>query len=1197
MENTRNLVAKVACAAKEYSPGRISSSPLLGFGSPSILRRPLRAVSQPSSTNFLNLNLAFKKSRSAPSSRDSQQSDASARRLWSDKITLRIRSVVAILAMVLLVSHFANRSSQPLHRPVSRTVYKPVVLQEPLSGSVDEASVADFEERISFTVPHSISSISIAGDRIRHWTEGGFEVLHILGDVRVKQASFAASAGEAILWVEIPEDKNDPTATHRVHVYLENNVDVSLSTQDNNQPVDRIKDRAWFGRLKTAGTVDLSRATSPLTGAPPAIIENARLARSQNSNGSIQQASFFAIPIDQNGNSRRNDGLVWVEDNRAENSVFAQRPQTVVNPQTGQLQTIVPDVQAPATPDFQPGSPYSSPGQPNVNRSPFRIDVVPRDPTIGMNFKNFINPANPNERVSIATGGVRLSIDSAAIADAEIFQGDGDRKLYVLADNVVAWQLTLPDGSQRNQLYLEGDVVFSKGSRVINARQMYYDVETQQGTILKADMRTTASGVNGPVRIKADVIQQLDENRLNAFGAAMTTSRLGVPRYWLQSESIGLQQVAPAQPGLVFDPANGVASSRLTDGLGGLADLEEPESQYVVDGQRNRIYFGGVPVFAWPRIRTSLNDPTLYLESFNINNDRIFGTQIRTGWNLHQLLGLQRPEGTRWIGKLDYLSERGLGFGTESEYQRDGFLGVPGQVAGRYESWFINDRGTDFLGRDRVALTPEEEFRGRSVLNHRHNFGPGYQLRAEFGYISDRNFLEQFYEREWDTYKDATTGFWLERNVGTRSFNLTGDLQVNRFFTQTSGLKFDQFTLGQPILNNRAIWHAHHHAGYQRIRQASTPTDPVDAAKFDPLAWEANVDGFTAGTRQEIDFPMQIGPVKLVPYLLGDISYWQEALDGNDLLRTYGQTGVRASLPMWRVDPSIKSVLWNVDGLAHKISLDVDAFFAEASQDLDELALYDPLDDDAQEHFRRRFAFDTFGIVPGLNVPLRFDERNFAFRSGVQGNVTGPREIADDLMAVKLGARQKWQTKRGLPGRQRIVDWITFDTQAILYPKANRDNFGSDFGNLDYDFRWYVGDRLSLVSDGYFDFFSQGLRTASFGANISRPEVGNVYVGFRTIEGPISSNILSAALTYRMSDQWGVEAGGQIDFGETGTIGQSLSLVHIGESFLWQFGFNFDHSRNNLGVRFGFEPRFTKRPRLFRPGGVPVGPAGAKWLE
>ena len=184
-----------------------------------------------------------------------------------------------------------------------------------------------------------------------------------------------------------------------------------------------------------------------------------------------------------------------------------------------------------------------------------------------------------------------------------------------------------------------------------------------------------------------------------------------------------------------------------------------------------------------------------------------------------------------------------------------------------------------------------------------------------------------------------------------------------------------------------------------------------------------------------------------------------------------------------------------------------------------------------------------------------------------------------------------------MPGRERIVDLVSFDTQVMYFPKDQRDNFGADFGMLDYDFRWHIGDRVSLVSDGYADFFSQGLRTISVGAYAERPEVGSVYLGYRMIEGPISSNIVSASAIYRMSDKWGLKAGAQVDFGETGTIGQRLGFVYIGESFLYEFGFNYDASRDNLGFRFGFEPRFIGKPRMFRPGNVSIPPAGSRWLE
>ena len=86
--------------------------------------------------------------------------------------------------------------------------------------------------------------------------------------------------------------------------------------------------------------------------------------------------------------------------------------------------------------------------------------------------------------------------------------------------------------------------------------------------------------------------------------------------------------------------------------------------------------------------------------------------------------------------------------------------------------------------------------------------------------------------------------------------------------------------------------------------------------------------------------------------------YWGHDLSGNDVTRLYGQAGVRASLPMWRVDPTVQSLLFNLNGLAHKVVWEAEFLYADADQNLDIFPLYDPLDDDSQEHFRRRFVDD-----------------------------------------------------------------------------------------------------------------------------------------------------------------------------------------------------------------------------------------------
>src|SRR5262249_33470771 len=147
--------------------------------------------------------------------------------------------------------------------------------------------------------------------------------------------------------------------------------------------------------------------------------------------------------------------------------------------------------------------------------------------------------------------------------------------------------------------------------------------------------------------------------------------------------------------------------------------------------------------------------------------------------------------------------------------------------------------------------------------------------------------------------------------------------------------------------------------------------NPADAADFKLLPWETNAIGGRYITRQEIDAPFQLGVVRFIPYGLGEFAHWDQAYNHNDLNRLYGQAGLRASVPFWSVNSQVENSLFNLHGLAHKIVLDGDFSYADANQHLDQLTLYDPVDDDSQEHFRRRFAFNTYGGT----TPLQFDER------------------------------------------------------------------------------------------------------------------------------------------------------------------------------------------------------------------------------
>ncbi len=988
-------------------------------------------------------------------------------------------------------------------------------------------------QQISVTSSEETGPIRVAADQARRWQQGSYDVWWLCGNCYLNQGLTYARCREAVLWV--PRESPSGRKPNKVLAYFEGDVSISYhrSTPGDASGADaRISDNVWFGRFYTFAPMDM-RVPVPLP-APavkPPIFHRGAARFDPQWGRSIQQTQFTL-------------------------------------PGPGQAEPV-----------------------PSGSR---RIRAFPRS-DVPVNAQ-WLPSAGGDEWMAVITSGVNLIVDGQPVFVEGVGVID---KIDIETDRMVIWTAgmqpdlngqTLQSDDTPLEVYLEGNVVFRQGDRVIYARQMYYDVRASMGVILDAELLTPAPGVQGLVRLKSRVLRQLDRSRFVADQALLTTSRLGDPSYYLYSDRITFQDIElpvmdPLTGGPQFDPTT----------------LEPSYThQRLATSQNNFLYVGDFPILYWPTIATDLEKPNYYIDGFSIRNDNVFGTQVLTDLDAYQLFGVTNPpEGTEWDISLDYLSDRGFGYGTTFGYDRQGFLGVPGPAVGLLDAWFIDDSGTDNLGRGRRNVPPEEKFRGRTFWNHRQQLPNSVTLTAELGWISDRNFLEQYFEREWDEWKDQITGAELKQTFNNQSWSIAADGRLNDFFTQTEWLpRVDHYWLGHPLFGDRLTWFEHTQAAYARLRAAVPPTDPTQSAMWEPLPWQAPLAGERIITRQEIDYPFQLGPVKIVPYALGELAHWGEQTDGDDLQRAYFQAGTRASVPFWAVDPHVENQLLNLHGLAHKVVYDMEFSYADSNRDLDDLSLYDPINDDNIEAFERNFFFTTYGLTSGAMWPARYDPRFYAVRAGLQQWVASPSaEIAEDLTTVRLGMRHRWQTKRGRPGQRRIIDWITLDTNAVWFPEPDRDNFGADFGLVDYDLRWHVGDRLTLVSDGGFDFFADGLRTASVGGFISRPPRGSAYLGIRSFAGPFSSNVINASYSYWMSPKWISTLGSSVALGNAGNIGQTFSITRIGESLLVTLGFNVDSSKDNVGVSLLVEPRFLPQSSLANARHVHVPPPGALGLE
>jgi hypothetical protein len=1025
---------------------------------------------------------------------------------------------------------------------------------------------ASAHEAIYLPRPQDDAPIGVTADRAAHWRQGAFDVWHLGGNCRVRQGCTEVRGPEAVLWIE-NGDRADPERPVKVIAYFERNQYAAVTQEHaaNTTAVRaaRVESPAWFGRLISSESIQLQMpAPQPAAGDRPAIVDR---------------------------------GLAH----------FGPQPHVVNHPvEPAQFTTVAPPP-GPSAP-----TPVGGLGAASFRR----FQVFPRS-DIGYQIKTV--ETAPGETALVVSGGVNVVIEGLTVQGMPAAFGPLGN-VDIETDRAVIWTSGLDAGnlSQTTQesdrpleIYMEGNIVFRQGDRTVYADRMFYDARRQIGIILNAELLTPPPPIDdfqypGMVRLRAAAIRQLDASRFVAQDAFVTTSRLEDPSYKLTGQTITLTDVE--QP--VVDPLTG------QPGFNPFTGGQVTAHQYQLESQSNFLYVSGVPVFYWPTMATDLEKPSYYIDNFRIRNDSVFGFQTLLELDMFQLLGYDdAPQGVEWDLDVDYLSLRGLGLGTGVEYGRDDFFGVAGPTTGRFDAWGIKDHGLDNLGFLRRNIVPEKEWRGRVFWNHHQKLVGGllddWFVQGEVGLISDRTFLQQYFENEWDDNPDQLTGIRLKKLFDNQAFSVEANGRLNDFFTQTQWLpRLDHYWIGQPVFDTGFTWYEHSSAAYANIGIATPPTNPTLLSQWTLLPWETvpgsmpfdpiTGEGERFVTRQELDYPLEAGPFKVVPYGLGELGHWGQDLEGNDIQRAWGQLGVRGSIPFWAADPTIRDSLFNLNGLAHKVVFDAEASYADSNQDMTEFPLYDAIDDDSVEEFRRLLFFSPFGGSLAGSFNPKFDPRFYALRSGIQNSVTSPTaEIADDLATVRMGMRHRLQTKRGAAGEERIIDWMTFDSNATYFPDAGRDNFGADIGLIDYDWRWHIGDRFSILSDGAADTFGEGLRTVSIGGMINRPARGNAYLGYRTIAGPFEANVFLGNVNYRLGPKWIGSASMSIDVGEAGNVNQALYISRIGESLIATVGTYYDQSKDNLGFSFLVEPRFLPTLGVTRRTNIEVPPAGAFGLE
>src|SRR5439155_2705051 len=161
------------------------------------------------------------------------------------------------------------------------------------------------------------------------------------------------------------------------------------------------------------------------------------------------------------------------------------------------------------------------------------------------------------------------------------------------------------------------------------------------------------------------------------------------------------------------------------------------------------------------------------------------------------------------------------------------------------------------------------------------------------------------------------------------------------------------------------------------------------------------------------------------------------------------------------------------------------------------------------------------------------------------------------IQVLKMDQRHRWQANRSYPGNEHVIDWMTLDVQASIYPHAQRDNFGaSHWGDIEYDWVWNIGDRTALVSNGWFEPIEHGPHVFNIGTYLGRPDRTSFYLGYRQID-PLNSRSIITSVSYAFSAKYAVTFGSNFDLGNHIQT-NNLMISRIGTDDTVSFGLSFN---------------------------------------
>ncbi len=534
-------------------------------------------------------------------------------------------------------------------------------------------------------------------------------------------------------------------------------------------------------------------------------------------------------------------------------------------------------------------------------------------------------------------------------------------------------------------------------------------------------------------------------------------------------------------------------------------------------------------VLKLPFLGTDLTQRAYLLTDYAVGSTSKFGVFMQTTW---RPLDVTTPPAwvDDWTVQLDYYSKRGPAVGTEFAYS----FGGPGypRHSGEFFGYYVNDHADE----DDTGLPVPQTNRGKAHWRHRTFASPEWRVDAEYYYLSDEGFLNEYFEDEFEDEKTPES-YLLARYLKDSTYlALLFKQQVNDFLTQLEHEpSADLEIIGLPL--GRLVYEGTIQAGGYDLEFS----DLITPAPADPPSVTR------AHTDHKLSLPFRIGIVRLDPFVRALATY---ASDSAMMGGTFGGSESRSGF-----------------GAGFTASTTFSRSFDVVSEAFDLNRL-------------RHIVIPYVGFE-ALSVSGA-DPADFIQMDAVDTIDTGSQGT--------FGLRQRLQTKRMVDGRWQTVNWGRLDTELVMRSSDSVDPaLDSDF--LRADMELLLTEHIAVHSmdnvfglDGQPDLINAGL-TVDFLPDWALSVDYDFITDF--------ASAVTVELNTRLSDRYRLLVRQQYEFDSRGTgkdtnLESRVVVRRILHEWLLDIGVSYEKANDEFAVIFGFGPKgwgfFSDRRRPIRRG-------------